>query len=486
MPSPVDSLRLTQIWGLTHEEQADLDEMIVTWKTKLQRNLLRASYYDGKHAARDLGGNLTPPHLRKIALVLGWTAKAVDHLNRRCKLETFTGGPESLPIDKIYDDNWLGSEASQVGVASLIYGTAFLVASLGDETSEEPPALITSRSALEATGIWNARARRLRAFLVVNKTDETGEPSEMTYMRHGEIITITKRAGVGWNVERRSHDYGLPVEPLVYKPRLDRPFGHSRISRPVMSINNMALRTVLRSETTAELYQVPQRVLLGSDESSFKDEQGNVKPMWQSVLGLIWAIPDDLESDTPRADIKQLPGAPQDPYLAQLRMQAQLFAGETAIPISSLGIGGEANPTSAEAYTASREDLIAEAEGTTDGWTPAWKRTMLTAAAMLEGVTKIPEEWQEIEPKWRSPMFTSRASAADAGSKQLATVPWLAETEVGLELLGLTPDQIRRAMSERRRLAGRQIRQQLPAIQQAPLPNEPDNQAVIGNGAING
>ena len=46
---------------------------------------------------------------------------------------------------------------------------------------------------------------------------------------------------------------------------------------------------------------------------------------------------------------------------------------------------------------------------------------------------------------------------ADAGAKQLGAVPWLAETEVGLELLGLDAQQIRRAMAEKRRLGGSAI-----------------------------
>lgn len=57
--------------------------------------------------------------------------------------------------------------------------------------------------------------------------------------------------------------------------------------------------------------------------------------------------------------------------------------------------------------------------------------------------------------QWRSPLHLSRAAEADAGAKQVASVPWLAETEVGLELLGLTDEQIARALNERRRAAGR-------------------------------
>lgn len=451
MITPTQTIRAID---LDTDEQNELDALLMQWAQKLRRNAIRSAYYDGKHAARDLGGNLTPPHLRRLSLVLGWSAKAVDHLNRRCKLESFAGGPADLPVSAIYDENWLGSEASQSGVASLIHGTSFLVTTVGDTTAGEPEALITGREALSGTGLWDSRARRLRSFVSINATNDDGEPTDVTYYRPNVILAMTKANGK-WNVDRRGHRWGVPVEPLVYKPRLGRPFGSSRISRPVMSLHNQALSTVLRSEVTAELYQLPQRVLLGGDESAFIGADGSVSTAWQTVMGLVWGVPDDDQSATPRADIKQLPGAPQEPYIAQLRMQAQLFAGETSIPISSLGITSDGNPTSADAYIASREDLIAEAEGTVAGWTPAWKRAMLTACAIREGVTDVPIEWLQVEPLWRSPVFTSRASAADAGVKQLSIVPWLAETEVGLELLGLDPSQIKRALSERRRAEGR-------------------------------
>ena len=42
-------------------------------------------------------------------------------------------------------------------------------------------------------------------------------------------------------------------------------------------------------------------------------------------------------------------------------------------------------------------------------------------------------------------------------------MPWLGETEVGLELLGMSEPQIKRALSERRRVAGRDV---LAAIRQ--------------------
>ncbi len=82
------------------------------------------------------------------------------------------------------------------------------------------------------------------------------------------------------------------------------------------------------------------------------------------------------------------------------------------------------------------------------------RRTLTRALAMANGETDVPAEWATIDAKWRPPVHLSRAAQADAGMKQLTAAPWLAETDVGLELLGLSEQQIRRALAERRRSGG--------------------------------
>ena len=93
---------------------------------------------------------------------------------------------------------------------------------------------------------------------------------------------------------------------------------------------------------------------------------------------------------------------------------------------------------------------------------------------MANGESSVPPEWQSIEPKWRSPVYLSRAAQADAGMKQLTAVPWLAESEVGLELLGLDEQQIRRALADKRRVAGASVLDRLIA---ARGDDEPDTAA---------
>ena len=452
--------------GLDDAEQATLDELVEQLRVKTPRNLLRAAYYDGKHAHRDIGIS-TPPQMRRIATVLGWSAKSVDILNRRCHLEGFVSpglDTSSVGLDELLEANRIDLEAPQAGVSSLIHATSFLVVTQGGEG--EPPVLVTAKDALSGTGRWNRRQRRLDAFLSIIDVDKKGKPSEIALYLPDLNITMAKDGGRWSIVDRSEHSYGVPVEPLVYRPRLGRPFGSSRISRAVMSLHDSAIRTVLRSEVTAEIYSVPQRVMLGADESIFQNADGSAISGWKSVLATIWGIPDDDDAANPRADIKEFSSAPQTPHVEQLRAWAALFAGETSIPITSLGIANEANPTSAEAYHASREDLISEAEGTIDGWTPAWRRTAIRALQMLNrwGGDEVPAEVRALQPKWRSPANQSRAAAADAAGKTIAQFPWLAESELGLELFGFDDDFIKRAMAERRRLGGSAA---LQAIRQA-------------------
>lgn len=446
------------VTGLDDDETDALNFLLEQLWQKTYRNLLRASYYDGKRAIRQVG-SIIPPQYYRIGIVLGWSAKAVDILARRCNLDGFVwpdGELDSIGLSDVADANHLTSEVSSALVSSLIHGVSFLLNTQGDESEGESKSLLHVLDAMNATGVWNSRRRQLDA--LVSVTDRVdGRPVGANLYLDGVTITVDKVDGV-WSVSNRSeHAWGVPAEPLVYKPRAGRPFGSSRISRAVMSLHDQALRTVIRMEGHADVYSFPEMWLLGADEAIFKNPDGTNKAAWQVMLGRIKAIPDDDEADNPRADVKQFSASSPEPHIAQLKQQAQLFSGETSIPLTSLGVSDMSNPTSADSYIASREDLIAEAEGATDDWALPLRRAMVRALAIANGLSEVPVEWRSIEPKWRSPLYLSRAAQADAGGKQLAAVPWLAETEVGLELLGLDEQQIRRAMADRRRAAGRAV-----------------------------
>src|SRR6185437_7756692 len=93
------------------------------------------------------------------------------------------------------------------------------------------------------------------------------------------------------------------AEQLVYRPRASRRVGKSRISRPVMSHQDSALRALVRLEAHMDVYTIPKLIMLGADESIFKNADGSTKPSWQVALGRTFGIPDDNDPSAanPRA-----------------------------------------------------------------------------------------------------------------------------------------------------------------------------------------
>ena len=444
----IDPVHLPDV---SDDENALVNGLLKQLDERRPRNLLRTGYYDGKRVIRQIG-SVVPPQYYRLGIVLGWSAKAVDLLARRCNLDgySWSGDLDSLGYMDVMEDNLFQSEASAAGVSSLIHGVSFLVNTQGGD--DEPESLIHVKDALNATGMWNARARRLDNLLSVTAWDDEGRPSSLALYLFGETIDAVKDQGK-WQVDRSTHPWGVPAEPVVYKYRPNRPFGSSRISRPGMSLHDRALAALIRLEGHMDVFSFPEFWMLGADSSIFKNADGTFKSEWEVRLGRIKGIPDDDEADVSlaRADVKQFQAASPEPHLAALNVFAKMFAREMSLPDTAVAMTDLANPTSAESYDASQNDLVSEAEGTTDDWTPAFKRSMLRALAIKNGEDSIPDSWKSIAPQWRSPKFESRAAQADAGQKQLAAVPWLAETEVGIELLGLSPDQIRRARADKRR-----------------------------------
>jgi hypothetical protein len=443
--------------GLSDERNSIVNDLVAKLDKTSERNLLRSSYYDGRRAVRQVG-TVIPPQYASIGLALGWAAKGVDGLARRCNLDKMVwadGDIDSLGISDLVDGNFLYSELSQAETDSLLHGVSYLITTEGDESAGEPKALVHAKDALNATGDWNVRTRRLDNLLSVTSRDRGNVTGFVLYL-DGLTISAEKVEG-RWSSEESAHGWGVPVEPLIYRPRLSRRAGKSRITRPVMSLQDSALRALIRLEAHMDIYTIPKLMLLGADESIFKNADGSVKASWQVALGRAFGIPDDEDAANPRADVKQFAAESPEPHLAQLNALAKLMARETDLPDSDFALTDMANPTSAEAYSASRENLIAEAEGATEDWSPSIRRTIVRALAIQNDESEVPAAYSGIDTKWRSPIYLSKSAAADAGSKQLAVVPWLAETEVGLELLGLDAQQIQRALAERRQGAGRAV-----------------------------
>lgn len=465
--------------GLSDDENRTLNYLVEQLAKKSRRNGIRSVYYDSRRSVKKVSA-IIPPQYQNLALTLGWAAKGVDGLARRCNLEEFVwtkGDLAALGIQELEDSNFLTSELAQARTDALIHGVSYLINTQGDPDDDEPKSLIHAKDALNATGEWNDRKRRLNNLLSITARKDKQIAGFVLYL-DGVTISADKVGGK-WETSRSEHPWHVPVDPLVYHPRTSRRMGKSRITRPVMSITDSAIRALVRLEAHMDIYAIPKLILLGASEGIFKNADGTAKSSWQVVMGRIFGIPDadqdgDSDQKTPRADVKQFTAESPAPHLSQLNALAKLMARELDMSDADFALTDMANPTAADAYSEARENLIAEAEDFTDDMSVPLRRVIMRGLAIQNGEETIPESWRSIMPKWRPPMYVSKSAAADAGLKQMKAIPWLAETKVGLELIGLTPQQILLAESERRRLAGRAViaALQAPAARPVPVPDD--------------
>lgn len=281
-------------------------------------------------------------------------------------------------------------------------------------------------------------------------TDER-VPTLVGVYEPGCVIELRADGG-RWVASYRPHGMGRPLmEPMPYEPTLERPFGQSRITRTVMSITDDAVREKARSEIAAEFAAFPQKWLLGTDAETIND--GN---RYSAAMGVMQEVAKDPDGDSPT--IWQSPQLTMQPHIDYMRSLAAQFAGETDLPLSSLGVVSD-NPSSAEAIYAAKEDLVIDAQNLNRSNAQALRNVALMALAVAHGTDWATERdaGHGVEPMFRDEARPSVVSMSDALLKQVQAIPWLADTDVALEMLGYNEEQRQRMQADRRRAQGRAV-----------------------------
>ncbi len=459
--------------GLDDDEQATLSELWKVWTSKLPRNMTRSVYYDHKQKLVDLGIAI-PPHLTDIDLVLGWPAKAVDVLARRCKLERFfiPGTDEDpLGVQDLWRANDMEIELPQSITASLLHSCSFMTATPGGHG--EPDVLISSQSALYGAGVWDFKLHQLKSALSITEFNDRGLVQQLLFFMRGKTVQCSRSGGNSWQIDRFINNLSrLPVEVLPYDPQLHRPFGSSRINRTVMGLTDSALRTLFRMEISAEFYSSPQRWIMGADESMFVDEQGNPKGQWEAILGRVWAAGRNEDGNAPA--VGEFRPASQQPHIEQMRSLASIFASETSLPLRALGIVQD-NPSSAEAMEYEERDLIQEARYAMGCYGPRIVRLMQTALQIRDGWDEMPAEVAQLSARWSNPANPAAAAMADAEVELFGAIPELRTSSIPFEMMDWDNATIERAMADIRRAGVSAVMDQL--LRQRPQVNDGGNPA---------
>lgn len=307
-------------------------------ESKRTRNILRYDYYEMKNAQQDF--NITmPEQFIWLNECLGWCAKSVDTLADRLSFREFKN--DNFYINEIYNMNNPDLIFDSAILSALITSCSFIYISKG---LNGYPVLqvIDGRN---ATGIIDQTTNMLTEGYAVLQRDSTGRPVTEAYFTDKE--TVYYRNGVYDYTFKNPASYALLV-PIIFRPDPKRMFGHSRISRACMGIQQAAMRTLKRAEVSAEFYSFPQKYVLGMDPNAeYLDK-------WKATISSMLQISADDNGNVPT--VGQFQQQSMAPYVEQLKMFASLFAGETGLTMDDLGFSTE-NPSSVEAIKAQHENL---------------------------------------------------------------------------------------------------------------------------------
>lgn len=477
--------------GLTDQQEQILRKLRMQLKQHQWRNKLRSAYYDGEKKLRNMGISI-PPQMRDIEVVVGWPAKAVDALEQRLDHEDFVLPSNSTAVGDLSDimtENNMDLEKSQAHISALTHGTAFVFVTEGDPEEGDPEVVISVRSAREATASYDRRRRRITDALEVI-TDDERPSSDRNVILHLPDKSITlERNGRQWRIEDvAEHQLGrVPCEALVHRPFIERKFGQSRITRPVMSLTDIAVRTLLRQEVSAEFYSFPQRYVLGADEEQFEDKDGNVRTGWETLIGAVLALnhpePDDEgDPQPPEVKVGQFPQQSMSPHSEQLRSVATMFSGETAIPVSYLGIIQD-NPSSADAIRAGEAELVKVAERDQLSFGNTWQRVGQLSLMIANGQSELPRELLKLRSKWRDASTPTKQAQAQSTMTLVGAGILPPDEDVTWEQAGLDQVTIERLKAIKRRRAADEARRQLVAAAAATQGNPEVDEAVGAQGA---
>lgn len=299
----------------------------------------RYKFYEMKNKAKDLS-TIIPEEFRWLSSTLGWCGKAVDSVADRLVFDSFDN--DNFDIMEIFNMNNHDVFFDSAILSALISSCCFVYIS-ADSSGYPRLQVIDSGN---ATGEMDPITGLLNEGYAVLERDDNDNPLTEAYFIKGETQIIRKGQSKV-QVIKNNAPYPLLV-PIIYRPDAKRPFGHSRISRACMQIMEGAMRTIKRSEVSAEFYSFPQKYALGLSNDS--------EPMnkWKASISTMLSFTKDEDGDSPT--LGQFTQQSMLPYVDQIKMFAALFAGETGLTLDDLGFPSD-NPSSSEAIKASHENL---------------------------------------------------------------------------------------------------------------------------------
>ena len=392
---------------------------------KRHRVLLRYRYYDMKHGIKYFR-SLIPPDFMWMAETLGWCGKAVDSLADRLSFREFRN--DNFDLNSIYAMNNGDILPDSAMLSALISSCCFVYIS---EDIDGYPRLQVIDGA-NATGDPDPITGMLKEGYAVISRDKNNNPDVTAYFVAGR--TEYYQGDHLIRVDTNFAPYPLLV-PIIYRPDAMRPFGHSRISRACMNLMQGALRTLLRSEVSAEFYSFPQKYVTGLDPDAEEMDK------WKATISSFLRFDKGENGDAPK--LGQFTQQSMSPYTEQLRTFAALFAGETGLTLDDLGFVTD-NPSSADAIKASHENLRLAARKAQKTFGSGLLNVGFLAACVRDQYGYSRQQFYQTKLAW-DPVFEPDAamlsSIGDGIGKINQAVPGYVGPNTMQDLTGISPER---------------------------------------------
>lgn len=415
--------------GILDEDIPTIRALIKVWRDRFPGNIIKSGYYFAKYHIKDFGISIPPRILTQVHACVGWPAKAVRSLADLTVFDGYDLAADDYDVNALANRMALDTIIPEAVVSAYTHGCSFLTVTGGDDGMP----VVTPRSAEYSSALWDGTHNRLAAVLTVNDANSNGAVTAWNVFLPGRFYEVV-RDGRAWKAVKTDTRWPEPLAvPFISDPQLSRPLGRSRITPTLRALTDMAFRTYVRMEASAEFYSVPKLWFLGASQDAFD------KDTWSNLVSSINGIPGDDEGNKPT--MQQVTQASMTPHSEMLKTIAMSVAAETNLPVDSLGIT-LTNPTSAEAMAAAERRLTRDADRQNRLFGFQLEKLMRMCVCLRDGLSEPPESLDDLHAVFAPTREVSDGARGDFYLKVSQVNPTYATSTVGLRRLGLSSDEI--------------------------------------------
>ena len=467
----MNELTFGHVNGLSEKENEDLQALAEVYNYHQSRNAVKDKYYEGHISMSDVNiGIALPGGIRNLIVGCSWGKKAVDVLAARSMFDGFVGadGTAADTVTRIVEDNRLVAQYERACRDELKYGCVFA-------TLSADPAIgcrVRFHSPATAAALWNGEKGRIDCGLAIIDTvrDEHFEgvwrPCLVNFYTDNAVIVLRCHGSL-WTAERHANKMGRPLmEPLIWNATNSKPFGRSRLKKPIRALIDDYVRTAANAAIALEFDTTPQKYILGVTDEQY---DAIVSNKFKTYMGALMAATSNPETGA-NPVFGQLAQGNLQPHVEKMRMTATQFAAATGLTVTDVGVVNDANPTSSDAILAQSQTLVLLAQQLNTGNGDALRTIACMAQAVARGCTldELTEDETGIMAHFKNPAMPSVAVTADAAIKIASARQEFASTDTFLEMIGFDQADIRRIKVQEQRVRGQQILMEMDDADNSP------------------